>query len=316
MYFPYLFGRGSELLALRDVSDELPLSTTVVPILEPVKENTGDLKRCLNKLGSDGVRTVVVMNPREGDFRGIDLRKFRADLADLFAKYECLLPGFLFGPRNHMREVSAFCSQYPNKNLALLYRGPQLTDSELRAVIAEQRVIFHINRHDGLDPTQRALLPKGKAVDILDAFNVLDRNADYVGREFFTDSHLSFRPNAVGYGDYSIVGPIYHPGGGPAAAVAIHATFKNRRTGHIWVEHFVSDDVDLDVGSVGEKFHQAADKFVKAAVARKVEFGTNKALVAYASDVQNNHFPGLGVSKRRQIHHHIALNHKILQNEH
>jgi hypothetical protein len=258
MYFPYLFGRGSELRALRDVSDELPLSTTVVPIIEPVKENTGDLKRCLNQLGTDGVKTVVVMNPREGDFSEIDLGGFRSDLAELFAKYVCLLPGFLCGPRNRMREVNAFLNRYPDKNLAVVYRGPQLTDGELRSVIAERRVIFHINRHDGLDPTQRALLPIGKAVDIHHRFNELPRNADYAGREYFTDSHLNFRANAVGYGDYSIIGPIYHPGGGPAAAVAIHAAFKHHATGQVWIEHFVSDDVDLEVGSVGEKFQQAA----------------------------------------------------------
>lgn len=315
MYFPYLFGRGSELLALRDVSDELPLATTVVPIIEPVNENTGDLRRCLSKLGAGGVQTIVVINPREGDFREVDLRSFRASLADLFAEYACLVPGFLFGPRNRVREVNAFCNQYPTQNLAILYRGPQLTNVELQSLIAERRIAFHINRHDGMDPTQRALLPRGKAVDIVDGFNVLLRNADYDGREYFTGSHLSFRANGVGYGDYSITGPIYHPGGGPAAAVAIHAAFKHRQTGQIWVEHFVSDDVEMDVGSVGEKFHQAASKLVRAVAARRAEFGTNNALTSYASDVRNNHYPGLGVSKRRQIHHHIALNHKILQNE-
>jgi hypothetical protein len=261
------------------------------------------------------VQTVVVMNPREGDFREIDLRGFRAELAELFAEYECLLPGFLYGPRNRMREVNAFCANYTNKNLAMLYRGPQLTSTEVRTVVADRRIIFHINRHDGMDPTQRALLPKNKAVDILDGFNTLLRNADYSGKEYFTSSHLNFRANAIGYGDYSIVGPIYHPGGGPAHAVAIHATYKHRQTGQIWVEHFVSDDVDIEVGSVGEKFHQAAAKLVRAAAARRAEFGTNRALDSYASDVQNNHYPGLGVSKRRQIHHQIALNHGILQGE-
>ena len=42
---------------------------------------------------------------------------------------------------------------------------------------------------------------------------------------------------------------------------------------------------------------------------------SNGALSAYASDVQANYFPGLGENKRREIHHHIALNHKILRRE-
>jgi hypothetical protein len=91
--------------------------------------------------------------------------------------------------------------------------------------------------------------------------------------------------------------------------------FKQSATGQIWVEHFVSDDVDRDVGSVGEKFQQAASKLVRAAARRRTEFGENGALSAYASDVQANYFPGLGESKRRQIHHHIALSHQALRRE-
>jgi hypothetical protein len=82
------------------------------------------------------------------------------------------------------------------------------------------------------------------------------------------------------------------------------------------VEHFVSDDVDPDVGSVEEKFHQAAAKLVRAASRRRPEFGQDTALAAYASDAHANHFPGLGENKRREIHHHIAINHDFLQAAH
>jgi hypothetical protein len=199
--------------------------------------------------------------------------------------------------------------------MAMVYWGPNLSDNELRSVIADRRVLFHINVQDQMAATQRAMLPRGKAVDIRDRFNTLPRNADYAGSEFFTDSHLTFHTNAAGYGDFSVIGSTFREAGGPAHAVAIHTVFKHSRSNQMWVEHFISDDVDRDVGSVEGKFHQAAAKLVRAVTRRRAEFGSNGALSAYASDVQANYFPGLGENKRREIHHHIALNHKILRRE-
>jgi hypothetical protein len=312
MYFPYLFARAEELRALRAVSSELPVTNTVKPILEPVKENTRELIACLTQLGQDGVGALVIMNPQQGDFRTIDSRRLRTELTDTFANFPTIIPAIIFGHGSRVREVRGFMNHYRDRDVSIVYKAPDLDDGEVRAFCAERRIRFHVNRHDGLDPAQRALLPRGKAVDIRDRFNSLDRNADYMGSEFFCDSHQSFRESAIGYGDYSITGPLYHPGGGPAHAVAIHAVYRQRRTGNVWVEHFVSDDTEIEVGTVQEKFHQAAAKLVAASTARVGDFGTNGALAAFRSDVQNNHYPGLGVSKRRQIHHQIAFNHQLL----
>jgi hypothetical protein len=156
------------------------------------------------------------------------------------------------------------------------------------------------------------MLPRDKAVEIRDRFNVRARNADYNGREYFTDSHLNYQERGIGFGDFSVIGATYHEGGGPAHAVAIHAVFLQPETRQVWVEHFVSDDVEPQVGRVEEKFHQAATKLVRTAGRRRPEFGQNLALTEYANDVHTNRYPGLGKSKQRQIHHHIALNHNFL----
>lgn len=108
-----------------------------------------------------------------------------------------------------------------------------------------------------MSAAHRAMLPREKVVDIRDDFQRKARNSDYEGIEFFTDRHLNFQEVAVGFGDYTILGATFEAGGGPAAAVAIHGTFKERG-GDVWVEHFVSDDIELNVGTVGEKFLQAA----------------------------------------------------------
>jgi hypothetical protein len=316
MYFPYLFGRQFELLALRSASDEFPLAATVVPIIEPVKSNPADLKRCLRLIGATGMRAVIILNPHQGEFRGRNPNALRQALREEFDLHATLLPGLLCDQRVSMPDITAFLGIYPDKEIALLYSGPQIAVNELQELVAERRIRFHIALRDQMAANQRALLPRGKAVEIRDRFNALARNADYDGSEYFTDSHQNFRDTGVGYGDYSVIGSTYREGGGPAHAVAIHAVFRQPGTEQLWVEHFVSDDTDPDVGSVDEKFHQAAAKLVRAANRRRPEFGQNAALVDYAGDVRENHYPGLGQSKRRQIHHHIATNHLILQPAH
>jgi hypothetical protein len=203
-------------------------------------------------------------------------------------------------------------SEMDQKNRGRPYSGPQLSDDEMRALAADGQIRFHINVLDKMPATQLDLLPTKKVVDVRDRFVAQQRNADYSGREFFTDSHLAFQGRAAGYGDFSVIGSNLRPSGGPAHAVAIHAVFREPKTEQLWVEHFVSDDVDPDIGNVESKFHQAALKLVRASTQRKSEFGRNRALFAYAADVENNHFPGLADNKRREIHHHIALSHHLL----
>jgi hypothetical protein len=106
------------------------------------------------------------------------------------------------------------------------------------------------------------------------------------------------------------LGATFEPGGGQPSAVAIHATFKEG--GAVWVEHFVSDDVERDVGTVGEKFLQAAGKLVARVREAPLAFGRDEALQAYANDVAEEHFPGLPKNKERQIYHHLALMHQLL----
>lgn len=315
MYFPYLYGRRFELLALRSAHGELGISETIVPIVEPVRRNPGDLKQCLRDLGAGDVRTIVVLNPNQGDFASENARPFQRAVREEFDHYESLVPGFTCDQRSGLQEAISFIEEHRGRDVALLYHGSHLRPADITRLRAIDSVRFHISVRDSMAAEQRSLLPRGKAVDVRDRFNIRARNADYAGREFFSDSHQDFRANAVGFGDYSVIGYVYRGSGGPAHAVAIHGIFKEAETGQLWVEHFVSDDVDPDVGTVERKYLQAAAKLVRASTRRRNEFGQDAALAAYASDVSEHYYPGLGVNKQRMIHHHIAVNHRILLGE-
>lgn len=160
MYFPYLYARRSELLALRDVSSEFDLRETVAPILEAVNLNPGNLKRCLQALGTRGVRTLVITNPHQGEFRDGNLVEWRNSLTEDFNDHPSLIPAFLCMQETTAREVERFLRRYQNKNVSLLYWSPQLTDAEIAALAANQQIAFHINLHDRMAANQRRLLPR------------------------------------------------------------------------------------------------------------------------------------------------------------
>lgn len=310
MYFPYLYARQSEMLAIRGLVNANPQPVAVTPVLEPVSGKTGDLVRCAEALGKVGRAAVLIVNPHQGDFRTGSSADLRKTFEKLFASHASLIPGYLCGTHSKASNVHAFLKTFPKNDKALLYSGPSLSATDLSALGADSRARYHLVVR-GLSQAQVALLPKARVALIADYFNKQPRNADYSGQEFFTDAHRTTAGHA-GYGDYTVVGSIFEPKGGPAAAVAIHLTYKEPNSGDIWIEHFVSDDVDRQVGDVASKYLQAARHATRATRSRPLEFGQNEAITAVASDARTGHFPGLGKSKERQILHHMLLTNAVL----
>jgi hypothetical protein len=307
MYFPTLIARGSELLALRSLISRPDFASTLVPVLEPVNANVSQLRRCLLEIGEAKAQAVVIVNPSQHELgTGVATGKFRKDINDLFTDYPTLLPGYRCSAKTTQKDIDLFNKLYKT-DVAFLYANSALSDVEARAVATIARAQYHIVFQDRISRAQKSVLPKEKLVEVRDGFNKQKKNGDYSGTEFFSDQYKTFSTTAVGFGDYTTVGEEFKPGGGPPSAVAIHATFKNPKTADIWIEHFVSDDVDPAVGDVGGKFLQAAAKLSKAAKKRPAEFGDNDALDCYYQYVNAAHYPGLGKNKEHQIAHHAAL---------
>ncbi|MDN7799350.1 sce7725 family protein [Burkholderia vietnamiensis] len=311
LYFPYLYARQSELLALRSLRGNYQLREVVIPILEPVNNNPARLRQAINDFGDADDNLIVITNPYQHEFHSRGLDGWIEPIEAAIDAHDSLIPGLLCSQATTAEQIRDFLAQYRNRDVALLYLNARLSDAQVQRLAERANIRFHVNLHERMSAAHRAMLPRGKVVDVRDDFQRKARNADYAGIEFFTDRHLNYRQVAVGFGDYTILGATFEPGGGPAAAVAIHGTFKERGA-DVWVEHFVSDDVDLNVGTVGEKFLQAAGKLVARARQFPRKFGNDQALQDYANDVAAQHYPGLGKSKERQIYHHVALMHQLL----
>lgn len=308
MYSPYLFARQYELLALRELlktENEAALDK-LLPIVEPVKTSPGDLHRCMNEFAKKGRPLVVLMNPSKHEFGKTpgSQKKLRDSSAPVFAKSQCLVPGFLVTSTTSIPQVEKFVDRYAGRDVAIIFDSPSLSNQELKQLASSPSVRHQITVQQSLPNAQVSLIPAKRLIDTRDHFNRLDRNSDYGGQEFFTDRHKVGNPSI---GDYATLGRRLEIGGGKPGAVVIHASYVNPKTGDVWVEHFVSDQIDRDEGTPEGKFLDAAKKLVRAVKKRPSEFGSDWALDKYATHVAQNTFPGLGKNKQYQLMHHIHL---------
>jgi hypothetical protein len=282
----------------------------LLPVIEPVLSgSTADVLRCLDALSNSSQRVVVEINPSKQDFAAdpAPAKTLRKTLEPAFAEDHCVIPGMRISSTTTQKSVESFFKVYPDRPLALVLTSPSLSDGDLKAVVIRAEVEYVFVLDGRITSKQLAVIPSNKFIETRDNFNRMARNSDYGGAELFTDRHKQIGSSLAGVGDYTIVGRELMIGGGQPDTVAIHATYKNSKTGDIWVEHFRSTDRDRNEGSVATKFIQAATALVGQVRRRRVEFGDDEALRCYEAHVRNGHNPGLGKNKELQLRHHIRV---------
>jgi hypothetical protein len=251
----------------------------------------------------------VVINPYRHEFSdgGPNADALRKGLDDLFKDHPNLLPVYRVHSAVKPANAENFFKFYKDRPVILAHDSPALSTAEFKKLTENPQVVFHIIKDQTVTAEQKNSIPSTKLIDLRDHFQKLQRNADYSGRELFTDRHKSVGKTIAGIGNYTIVGRNLELGGGPPGAIAIHSTFRWKKTADIWIEHFVSDETDRDVGDIGSKFLSAAEKLTTAVSSRPTEFGSNAAISEFQRHVKNGTFPGLGKNKEHQIHHHVRL---------
>lgn len=278
----------------------------LLPIIEPVNRDISDLSRCLAFCEEASQPVAVITNPNLHQLTQMPAG-WQAGVNALLMASPAALPALKCGPNTTAANVSAFFRSMAGRDVAIVHAGSALSQADFNALVGERTVRFHIVLANTIPAAQYSAIPRSKRVVINDPFIRQARNADYDGTEFFSDAYKNFARTGVGFGDFMCIGAGFQPGGGAPAAVVIHAVFKARESGDIWIQHFLSDDVERDQGDTAGKFLQASAKLVQAVRRRPREFGDNPALAAYRVHVQNGHFPQLGKNKELQMVHHMCL---------
>jgi hypothetical protein len=303
MYHPYFRGKQFELITIRETAPLLA-DKGIVPIIEPVRESLGGLKKTLQSVSDAGGRAIVIVNPYHGDHQE-DGTSITGLLQDGYIGHDAIAAGILLRSDMSVADVMACYADHAYHNPVLVHAGFN-APKDLAAVLAAQMPqMTNVFVEDQDKLLYRRHFNQSRRILVKDGFK-RQRNADYPPVEEFSDLHVTYADRGMdGFGDFLIVGDVYSEGGGPAYAVAIHLTFiDNEKDDVMYIYHFVSDTKDTPTDPAG-KFGQALGKLIQ-----KLDSGTSKlfeteAIKEFRSLHAKGHFPGLGYVKKLSMKHHI-----------
>lgn len=241
-YFPLFRGKRGEMTALRKLAHLIAQIGTVIPIIEPVKENNNKTHP-LEDLADCSMPFLFICNPTKGDYEDMPETLAETVIKKHLMDYQGWTPAFYVGWRTSSEEIARFRDRYKNYKCALIYYQTPKTD--VFTNIDPYEYSNHVYYDGVLEEQHRDSLPLPESVRIVDRFKREHRNADYVDMEKFTGSNTLFEnPNDEDFGDFSVQGNYYQDGpGGQTKTVAIHHIhfYPGKTSGPLYVSHFLSE---------------------------------------------------------------------------
>ena len=303
MYHPYFRGKQFELITIREMATLLA-EKNFVPVIEPVRESLGGLKKTLSVVSQAGGRAIVIVNPYHGDHQE-DGTSITGLLQESFTDVGNISAGILLRSDMTVDEVMACYDQHADHHPVLVHAGFTAPKALAAALEDGMPGLTNVFVEDHAKLLYRKHFDQSTRILVRDGFK-RQRNADYPEMEEFSDLHVTYGDLGMeGFGDFLMVGDAYSEGGGPAYAVAIHLTFIDPDKDHVmYIYHFVSETKDTPTDPAG-KFAQALAKLIA-----KLDSGTShiletEAITEFRDLHDKGHFPGLGYVKKLSMKHHI-----------
>jgi len=302
MYHPYFRGKQYELITIRE-NAELLAASDFTPIIEPVKESLGGLKRTLDAVCNAGGQSIVIVNPHHG-VHAEDGEGITALLQEAFAEFSNVSAGILLKDEMTAEQALACYTAHEDHDPVFIHagfaNGKALADG-LGDGLADTKHVFF----PSCQTLYRKHFADGTRVLLHDGFK-RRRNRDYPAVEPFSELHVTYEELGMdGFGDFLIVGDEFSEGGGPAYAVAIHLTFIDPdQDDEMFIYHFVSESQDTPTDPAG-KFAEALDAMIAQLDAADSKVLESKAVQEFRRLHDTDHYPGLGYIKKLSMQHHI-----------
>src|SRR5690625_3074018 len=293
MYFPYLRGRQSELLALRTLLENDRLGEQVYPVIEPIKP-TATFRKTLEAFRDHGRELYIVSNPQVGEFK----KELDGNL-EISNEFNELINSQPFKPLTIITKETDLSE---DQEAYVMENTDHIDWFKKGALTSDSSVLFVPDQPE----FRRKLKSVKKRILQADHFIEENRNADYLklsSRPFSSD-HLYYHDEGYyGFSDYSIVGSGFMEGGFAPRAVAIHIVYFTEDN-ELRIRHFTSETND-DISNPAGKFNEALEKLVKVFKGdkRNETLGLNQFIEHH----KNGTYPGLGSVKQLSIMHHIEL---------
>lgn len=302
MYFPYFRGRQYELLALKELASKNLITSSIIPVIEPVKLIPA-LNNALTSFQAGSLPIALVVNPNVGDLT--DEPQILNQLLEKYASEPNVIPAILI---NESAEEGL--TKLNNKGVSV---DKIMTVLNSPDSLKTYQALFHQPSKYTLCPYDRHIrrVVKENSVLFENKFNKQIRNADYPEDEFFSNDHIDYlEDDYIGFGDYSIIGSDYIESGFAPYAVAIHIVYF-AEDDSLRIRHFISDSND-DISDVAGKFYEAVQKlynwYTKGHQENQLTAGLQTLLDHYSFKT----YPGLPTLKKLSIMHHLELMNRYL----
>ncbi len=308
MYYPYLYGKQFELIALREFSNRNSDNNKIVPIIEPVKTSFNGLTKAIEVMCANNLRFAIVLNPHEGDFKRVPMN-ILPKVSVLSENASKWIPAFVYD--NNRDYIKAYVHQNHLHDIMIIFKYEVEMDGGLQGFLSDVKIKYLVNGCPNARFFSRHLKGMGDKLNIRldDCFKEQKRNVDYLNieDEKFTEEHKYYQEDGyAGFSDYTVLPKEFVDGGMLPYAIAIHLTYP-KTIDEIYVHHFVSDTND-DATNIQKKFFEATTKVVN--------FFSNHdktlAISELTSLLDEGRFPGLGFIKKLSIRSHLELMNSII----
>lgn len=307
MYFPIFRGKKYELMVLKECKKQIASTNVVVPIIEPVKQNTSDLDRCIKELNDSNIQHILTCNPDCGEFSK-NTRQLYSFVEALSKNSPCTEFAYWVHEGTSLDEIELFLSKIEKRKFHFIHKSAHAAPAELISRSHLPNFGTHIFISDSSSRRYQKQFSQFNRVLIQDTFSKLKRNADYINQpdEFFSDQHLTYNDDGLyGFGDFSIVGDNYSESGGPAYTVAIHFVYENTGS-EIWVRHFLSQTNTTDP-HLSSMIVEALEDMIEFLNANQNISDYSTASTELKDICQLGKATNLAYIKKLSIKHHIEL---------
>lgn len=303
MYTPILKGKQFELAALKELIGHIP-AQNVHPIIEPVNSSLGQLTATVIELAKNSVVPWVIINPDQGNYSNSHNTNIASALNIEISKKTT--NQFIYTPCiriKNEKDYNAISLLGKTPTPFVAYIEEDITLALLKILKTASVVV--------LNPDKNHLSIWNQLTSVVlyhDGFAKQTRNLDYPQESFYSRLHLDYRnfPNAIGFGDYTILSERFSEGGGPAYVVTLHLSYlDSARQQQMFIRHFSSFTDTLSQSDPGGKFLEALDLLITYVNNNTTKFLMTQGLQDFYKYHRLQHYPGLGIAKKMSIKHHI-----------
>lgn len=241
MYYPYLRGHKSELMALCGLAQKIAGSGKIMPIIEPVNLSPETVST-LKTLKDANMPFIFIANPMTGR-KAPEIPRVKNEVyKKIPGRNGCCRMGMIINNQTALSQVETFVESFANAELCLVHFENFSNPAKLAALVAKspgiKTQVFiegKITRKYMLEVDVRA-----KTVLIRDCLKRHYIYSSFPAEELFSDMHAFYAHSGFdGFGDFSVLGNVAAESNKNDPYLSVHFPYFRKKENQIWVKHFV-----------------------------------------------------------------------------